>query len=58
MDDACKNNLYRGFIRCWSKDAKVNYKTFKNKVTNILRYCEREYYNKSLETNKKDIKRT
>ena len=36
----------------------MKYKIYKNKLTNILRYCEREYYNKSLELHKKDIKRT
>ena len=30
----------------------------KNCTCNILRYCEREYYNKSLELHKKDIERT
>ena len=36
----------------------MKYKIYKNKLTNILRYCEREYYNKSLELHKKYIKRT
>ena len=36
----------------------MKYKIYKNKLTNILRYCEREHYNKSLELHKKDIKRT
>ena len=36
----------------------MKYKIYKNKLTNILRYCEREYYNKSLELHKKDIKKT
>ena len=48
LQNACekKKNLYRRFIRCRSKDAEVKYKTYKKKLTNILRYCEREYYNK------------
>ena len=63
LQNACsackkKNNSYRKFIRCRSKDAEIQYKIYKNKLTNILRYCEREYYNKSLELHKKDIKRT
>ena len=60
LQNACKkkNNLYRRFIRCRSKDAEMKYKIYKNKLTNILRYCEREYYNKTLELHKKDIKRT
>ena len=60
LQNACKkkNNLYRRFIRCRSKDEEMKYKIYKKKLTNILRYCEREYYNKSLELHKKDIKRT
>ena len=58
MNVKMKNNLYRRFIRCRSKDAEMKYEIYKNKLTNILRYCEREYYNKSLELHKKYIERT
>ena len=48
LKNACKkkNNLYRRFLKCRSKEAESRYKSYKNKLTGILRYCEKEYYNK------------
>ena len=41
-----KNTLYRRFLKCRSKKAEDRYKSYKNKLTGILRYCEKDYYNK------------
>ena len=53
-----KNDLYRRFLKCRSKEAESRYKTYKNKLTGILRYCEKEYYNKKLQLYKNDVKNT
>ncbi|XP_035986589.1 uncharacterized protein LOC118560057 [Fundulus heteroclitus] len=51
-----KNSLYRHFLKKRTVEAEVKYKWYKNKLTNILRSCKREYYNKLLEGNKNNIK--
>ena len=41
LKNACKkkNTLYRRFLKCRSKEAEGRYKSYKNKLTGILRYC-------------------
>ena len=59
LKNACKKkNLYRRFLQCRSKEAESRYKTYKNKLTGILRYREKEYYNKKLQLYKNDMKNT
>ena len=59
LKNACKkkNNLYRRFLKCRSKKAESRYKSYKNKLTGILRYCEKEYY-KKLQLYRNDMKNT
>ena len=49
LKNACKkkNYLYRRFLKSRSKETESRYKTYKNKLTGILRYCEKEYHNKN-----------
>jgi hypothetical protein len=58
--NACKkkNALYKTFLTHKSTDAERRYKTYKNKLTAILRLCEKNYYSDMLENNKKDMKKT
>ena len=60
LKNACKkkNNLYRRFLKCRSKEAESRYKSYKNKLTGILRFCEKEYYNKKLQLYRNDMKNT
>ena len=60
LKNACKkkNNLYRRFLKCRSKKAESRYKSYKNKLTGILRYCEKEYYNRKLQLYRNDMKNT
>ena len=53
-----KNNLYRRFLKCRLKEAEIRYKSYKNKLTGILRYCEKEYCNKKLQLYRNDMKNT
>ena len=60
LKNACKkkNTLYRRFLKCRSKEAEDRYKSYKNKLTGILRYCEKDYYNKKLQLYSYDMKNT
>ena len=42
----------RDFIRRRTKEAEDKYKKYKNKLTNIIRTCRKEYYDKILNNNK------
>jgi hypothetical protein len=39
-------------------DDELRYKAYKNKLTSILRYCEKQYYSKQLSVSKGNIKKT
>ena len=51
-----KNSLYRKFIKHRTTEAELKYKKYKNKLTNIMRSCKKEYYNKLVEKNKNNSK--
>ena len=53
-----KNKLYRQYIQCSSEDNKIKFKTFRNKLNNLIRKCKREYYHKKFDSVKNDIKQT
>lgn len=60
LKDACanKNKLYFKFLKTkLPKDEDV-YKKYKNKLTSILRYCEKKYYDDLFEKSKRDAKKT
>lgn len=60
LRNACKkkNNLYKQFLRHRTTKSKCKYSTYKNKLTSILRFCEKEYYNKLLVKEKYNVKGT
>ena len=39
-----KNILYKHFLKTRSDVAEVRYKTYKGKLTSVLRHCEKECY--------------
>ena len=60
LQNACKrkNNLYKCFLKNRSEETLQKYKSYKNKLTNILRAAEKMYYNEILTYCKGDIKST
>ena len=60
LKHACKkiNLLYKYFLKSRSKQSEDKYKTYKNKLTTILRTCEKNYNTKLLELNKGNLKET
>ena len=53
-----KKKLYTKFLQYNNQKSLQKYKSYKNKLTKILRSCEKMYYDKILEQQKKDIKGT
>ena len=60
LKNACKkkNNLYTKFLQYNNPKSLEKYKRYKNKLTKILRSCEKMYYDKILEQQKKNVKGT
>ena len=58
--NACKkkNLLYREFLKKRTDKCESKYKRYKNKLTSIRRYCEKQYYTEILDANKGNIKET
>lgn len=58
--NACKkkNFLYKEFIKNRNKEKEMKYKRYKNKLTDIMRNCKKDYYCKLLDKNKNNIKET
>ena len=58
--NACrkKNNLYKEYIKLKTTVSETKYKMYKNKLTAVLRRCEKDYYSKLLEEHKNDVKGT
>jgi len=56
--NACKkkNSLYTFFLKYRTKEVEVKYKKYKNKLTDIIRKCKQDYYNKLLDSNKNNTK--
>ena len=50
--------LYKYVLNSRSKQSEDKYKTYKNKLTSILRKCEKIYNTKRLELNKGNLKET
>ena len=48
LQNACKkkNNLYVKYLKTKSTEDITRYKTYKNKLTSILRICEKVYFDK------------
>ena len=49
---------YTRFLTSISSTSEIRYKTYKNKLTSILRYCEKQYYSDLLKVNKNNMKET
>ena len=60
LRNACskKNCLYKRYLKSRTKDAEVRYKMYKNKLTAVLRYCEKQYYTDLLQNCKNNIRET
>ena len=50
LENACKkkNNLYKSFLRKRTTHSLFKYKLYKNKLTSVLRYAQKDYYDKLL----------
>ena len=57
LQNACKkkNNLYANYLSCNTPQTLEKYKKYKNKLTKILRFSEKEYFDKILEEQKNNI---
>ena len=60
LKNACrkKNGLYRSFLRERTHTSEYRYKTYKNKLTSILRLAEKAYYSKTNLEKRGNIKET
>ena len=60
LKNACKkkNALYKKFLKSKNSIDETKYKTYKNKLTTILRNCEKSYYERLFESTKGDVKKT
>ena len=52
-----KNKLYKQYLRHRSNEKLLKYKTYKNKLTDLLRVAIRDYFQNQIELNKTNIKR-
>ena len=60
LKNACrkKNLLYKDFLKTRTNVSEEKYKKSKNKLTAILRLCEKQYFTELLEINKGNMKET
>ena len=60
IENACKkkNMLYKTFLKHRTEEAEVRYKTYKNKLINIIRVNKKNYYHRQLEQHKGNIQTT
>ena len=58
LRNACikRKRLYKDYIKTRTFDAQVKYKSYRNKLTSILRKSERQYYNQLLIEQKGNVK--
>ena len=53
-----KNKLYKQYLQHRSNEKLLKYKTYKNKLTDLLRVAKRFYFQNQIELNKTNIKQT
>jgi len=53
-----KNKLYKKYLKSKANKDLIIYKNYKNKLTGILRNCEKQYYSNLLEQHKSNLKET
>ena len=58
LRNACikRKRLYKDYIKNRTLDAQVKYKSYRNKLTSILRKSEKQYYNQLLIEQKGNVK--
>ena len=52
-----KNLLYKNFIKSHNATKESRYKSYKNKLTKILKRCEMEYFSNLLKDYKHNVKK-
>ena len=60
LTNACRKKtlLYKEFLKTRTNVSEEKYKTYKNKLTAMLRRCEKQYFTELLEINKGNMKET
>ena len=53
-----KNRLYKKLIKSPNKSCEQQYKTYKNKLSHLIRIAKRSYYDRKFESAQKDLKLT
>ena len=53
-----QKTLYERFLKNKTIENESKYKTYKNKLTSVKRFCEKAYHSSMIENNKNDIKAT
>ena len=53
-----RNKLYKQYLRHRSNEKLLRYKTYKNKLTDLLRVAKRLYFQNQIELNKINLKQT
>ena len=53
-----KNKLYKQYLLRSTGDHLVKFKTYRNKLNNLIRKSKREYYHKQFECTKNNIRQT
>ena len=51
-----KTRLYKKYLNRPNDHNKLNYKRYRNKLTKLIRTCERDYYRRMLQENKQSVK--
>ena len=53
-----KNKMYKTYIKCKTDVNEKKYKCYKNRLTSILRFCEKKYYSDLLVEHSSNVKKT
>ena len=53
-----KNKLYKQYLLCPTEGNSVKFRSYRNKLNNLIRKCKREYYHNKFEKTKDNIRQT
>ena len=53
-----KNKLYKRYVQKPSEERLNKFKTYRNKLNNLIRKSKKEYYNKKFESVKNNLRKT
>ena len=53
-----KNKMYITYKKCSSSNNEMQYKNYKNKLTKLMKFAEKKYYQDKLDINKRNMKKT